>query len=93
VICTKNRQDALETYALTSIQKLNHPNIYVVVVEDAPAMGLTSSSAMINLERSACGWCATSAAEVCAMPAIRALSRHTLLFRHTLKIGSPWWEV
>ena len=26
VICTKIRQDALETYALPSIQKLNDPN-------------------------------------------------------------------
>ena len=39
VICTKNRQDALETYALPSVQKLNDPNFEVVVVDDASSDG------------------------------------------------------
>ena len=40
VICTKIRQDALETYALPSIQKLNDPNFEVVVVDDASTDGI-----------------------------------------------------
>jgi glycosyltransferase involved in cell wall biosynthesis len=39
VICTKNRQDALETYALPSLQTLNYPNFEVVVVDDASSDG------------------------------------------------------
>jgi glycosyltransferase involved in cell wall biosynthesis len=39
VICTKNRQDALETYALPSIQNLDYPNFEVVVVDDASTDG------------------------------------------------------
>jgi len=39
VICTKNRQDARETYALPSIQKLNDPNFEVVVVDETSTDG------------------------------------------------------
>ena len=39
VICTKNRQDALETYALPSIEKLDYSNFEVVVVDDASTDG------------------------------------------------------
>ena len=35
VICTKNRQDALETHALPSIRSLDYPSFEVVVVDDA----------------------------------------------------------
>lgn len=39
VICTKNRQDALETHALPSLQRLDYPSFEVVVVDDASSDG------------------------------------------------------
>ena len=39
MVCTKNRRQALETYALPSLEKLQYPNFEVIVVDDASSDG------------------------------------------------------
>ena len=39
VVCSKNRQDALETHALPSLHRLDYPSFEVIVVDDASSDG------------------------------------------------------